>query len=78
MGDFFDKLRKDRQQVESRTLCDSISDGKAQDALRVQLSLYYAGIPDYQLLSKDIVERCLTKGRSYPRSESDAKNSDRV
>jgi hypothetical protein len=78
MGDFFDKLRKERQQVESRTLCDSISDGKAQDALRVQLSLYYAGIPDYQLLSKDIVERCLTEGRSYPRSESGAKNSDKV
>jgi len=63
MGEFFDKLRKDRQQVESRTLCDSISDKKAQDALRVQLSLYYAGIPDYQILSKNIVERCLTEGR---------------
>jgi hypothetical protein len=65
MGDFFDKLRKDRQQVESRALCDSISDKKAQDALRVQLALYYAGLPDYHVLSKDIVERCLTEGRNY-------------
>lgn len=65
MGDFFDKLRKDRQQVESRALCDSITDKKAQDALRVQLALYYAGLPDYHVLSKDIVERCLTEGRSY-------------
>lgn len=64
MGEFFDKLRKDRQQSESRTLCDSIEDRKAQDALKVQLSLYYAGVEDYKELSKNIVERCLTEGRS--------------
>lgn len=70
MGEFFDKLRKDRQQSESRALCDSISDTKAQDALRVQLSLYYAGVEDYQTLSKNIVERCLTEGQSHDTSSS--------
>jgi hypothetical protein len=71
MGDFFDKLRKDRQQVESRALCDSIGDRKAQDALKVQLALFYAGVQDYQILSKDIVERCLTEGRGTRREAGD-------
>jgi hypothetical protein len=61
MGEFFDKLRTDRMQAESRTLCDSIDDKKAQDALKVQLALYYAGVNDYKDLSKNIVERCLTE-----------------
>lgn len=61
MGEFFDKLRTDRMQVESRALCDSIDDKKAQDALKVQLALYYAGVSDYKDLSKNIVERCLTE-----------------
>ena len=61
MGEFFDKLRTDRMQAESRTLCDSIDDKKAQDALKVQLALYYAGVSDYKDLSKNVVERCLTE-----------------
>ncbi len=44
MGEFFDKLRKDRQAAESRAMCDNISDSAIQDALRVQLALHYAGI----------------------------------
>ncbi|MEQ3693875.1 MAG: hypothetical protein ABNH16_02995 [Thalassolituus sp.] len=70
MGEFFDKLRKDRQQAESRNLCDSIDDKKAQDALKVQLALYYAGVEDYKELSKNIVERCLTEGRGYTGNET--------
>ena len=37
MGDFFDKLRRDRQQLESRKLCESISDQTAKDAIKMQL-----------------------------------------
>lgn len=55
MASFFDKLRTDRQQAESRTLCDTIKDGDMQDRLRLQLSLYYSGIPDFAVIAKDVI-----------------------
>ena len=59
MSEFFDKLRKDRQQVESRNLCDNVNNPDAKDALRIQLSLYYAGVDNYASLARQIFEGCL-------------------
>lgn len=60
MGKFFGDLRKDRLQVESRKLSESINNPEAKDALRIQLALHYAeiakpdevSIPIIQLLSQ--------------------------
>lgn len=51
MAEFFDKLRKDRQQSDSRVLCDGIEDPTLKDALRVQLALYYAGVDGHQAIA---------------------------
>jgi hypothetical protein len=59
MGDFFDKLRSDRQLVESRSLCESISSPSARDALRVQLSLHYAQVASREQISGVIINACL-------------------
>lgn len=61
MGEFFDKLRRDRQQVESRKLCESVVDPQAKDALKIQLSLHYAEIENSDSISKTIMEMCLRK-----------------
>ena len=54
MGEFFDKLRSDRLHMESRTLCDSVNNDSAQDALRVHLSLHYAGVSEADSIAKHI------------------------
>ena len=46
MANFFEKLRRDRLHSESRRLCDEVSDPRLKDALRVQLILHYAEIPE--------------------------------
>lgn len=61
MGEFFDKLRRDRQQVESRKLAESISDPAAKDALRIQLALHYADVPKSDEISQSIIGRCFGK-----------------
>lgn len=45
MTNFFDKLRLDRQFIESLRLSDSISDPKVQSLLKAQLALYFSGMP---------------------------------
>jgi hypothetical protein len=55
MGEFFDKLRRDREQAESRKLCESLESTVARDALRIELALYYAGIKDSSAVSKSIL-----------------------
>jgi hypothetical protein len=60
MSEFFDKLRKDRQQVESRKLCESISDPLVKDALKIQLALRYAEIDKSDEISNSIIQTCLT------------------
>ena len=59
MGDFFDKLRKDRLQVESRRLCESIASVPARDALRVQLCLHYADVENREQVAGTIITACL-------------------
>jgi len=56
MMEFFEKLRLDRQQLESRKLCDEIQDPGVKDALRVHLALHYAGINGSQEVSKAVVD----------------------
>jgi hypothetical protein len=55
MAEFFDKLRKDRQQADSRSLCESIEDSKLKDALRLQLALYYAGVDGHEAVAGSIL-----------------------
>ncbi len=56
MAEFFDKLRSDRLHLESRKLCDDIKDGQAQDALKLHLSLHYAGVTNADAIAKHISE----------------------
>ncbi len=59
MGQFFDKLRRDRQQAESRKLCDSVNNLLACDALRIQLALHYAEVPGGQEIGSAIIGACI-------------------
>lgn len=69
MGDFFDKLRRDRQQVESRRLCESISSAAARDALRVQLSLHYADVANRDQIAGVIINACLSSAEAKKEDE---------
>ena len=59
MGEFFDKLRRDRNHLESRKLCSSIETKVARDALKIQLSLHYAEVPNSSDVSKKIIDASL-------------------
>jgi hypothetical protein len=59
MGQFFDKLRRDRQQAEARKLCDSVTNNLACDALRIQLALHYAEVPTAQEIGNAIIGACI-------------------
>ena len=59
MGEFFDKLRNDRMHAESKLIGQDIDSAHAKDALRLHLSLHYAGVPNSEEVAKHITERCL-------------------
>jgi hypothetical protein len=59
MAEFFDKLRSDRLHMESRRLVDTVSNEQAKDALRLHLSLHYAGLSNANGVAKGITESCL-------------------
>ncbi|MCD6003834.1 hypothetical protein K7H08_03165 [Halomonas sp. IOP_6] len=61
MGDFFDKLRNDRAQAESRAICETIESPEAKDALRVHLALYYAGVGGHESIADGITENVFKK-----------------
>lgn len=61
MGDFFDKLRNDRLHMESRKLCEAIQNSGAQDALKLNLALHYAGVANSETIAKQISEAILAK-----------------
>lgn len=65
MADFFDKLRKDRQHTDSKKLCESIENTIARDALKIELSLYYAGIPNSSEASKALLTEWLKAHDKY-------------
>ena len=62
MGEFFDKLRSDRLHAESKLISQEISSTEAQDALKLHLSLHYAGVPNSDSVAKHITEQCLKTG----------------
>jgi 20S proteasome alpha/beta subunit len=59
MGEFFDKLRSDRLHLESRKMCDDIQSVQVQDALKLHLSLHYAGVGNSEGIAKHISETVL-------------------
>ena len=61
MGEFFDKLRRDRQQLESRKLCENIENKVARDAMRMELSLHYAEVSNASEIIKNITHDLLTR-----------------
>jgi hypothetical protein len=78
MGEFFDKLRKDRHHLESRKLCESIENSKTKDALKVQLALHYAEVKN----SSGIAETLIAPGlepieRAYKPMQTDRPSAGR-
>ncbi len=61
MADFFDKLRRDRNHVEARTLCESLETKEAKDALRVRLALHYAEVDAPDTIAESIMTTCLRR-----------------
>lgn len=59
MADFSDKLRRDRNHVEARKLCESLETARARDALRLRLSLHYAEVSSSENASEIIMKTCL-------------------
>lgn len=72
MGDFFDKLRSDRLHLESRKMCEDIKDSQAQDALKLHLSLHYAGVNNSESIAKHISETVLTSTNNQLNADSGA------
>ena len=70
MADFFDKLRQDRQHTDSKSMCESISDPIAKDALKMQLSIYYSGMANSDKVSEHLIEEWLHS--KYRKTESQA------
>ena len=70
LSQFFDKLRRDRQLVESRKLCDNISNDETKDALRVHLALHYAEVNNSQEIGKAIIDSSLRKKALPPAPEA--------
>ena len=60
MADFFDKLRRDRNHVEARKLCESLDTSSARDALRLRLSLHYAEVETPDSIAESIMNTCLS------------------
>lgn len=64
MAEFFDKLRRDRNHLEARKLCESLESTDARDALRVRLALHYADVDSPDGISQTIMQTCLQKRRN--------------
>lgn len=61
MADFFDKLRRDRNHVKARKLCESLETKEAKDALRVRLALHYAEVETPDSIAESIMTTCLRR-----------------
>lgn len=60
MAEFFDKLRRDRNHLEARKLCESLDTASARDALRLRLSLHYAEVEKPDSIVEAIMNTCLS------------------
>ena len=74
MAEFFDKLRIDRERLESRRMVDMLSDPLAKDALRLQLALHLAGVPEGKAIADGIIDAALKRHPTTeePRQKSNA------
>jgi len=61
MAEFFDKLRIDRERLESRRMVEMVSDPVAKDAARLQLALHLAGVPEGKVIADSIIESALNR-----------------
>lgn len=61
MAEFFDKLRIDRERLESRRMVEMVSDALAKDAVRLQLALHLAGVPEGKVIADSIIESVLKR-----------------
>ncbi len=59
MSEFSEKLRRDRQNIEARKLCDAVTNELARDALRIHLSLHYAEMKAGHDIGDSIVGACI-------------------
>jgi len=57
MNDFFEKLRLDRKHADSRQMCEEIKDEKIRDAIKVQLILHYANLPNSSSVADTILSK---------------------
>jgi hypothetical protein len=61
MADFFDKLRRDRNHLEARKLCESLESPAAKDALRIRLALHYAEVGSPDAIAESIIKAANSK-----------------
>ena len=59
MVKYLEEWRNRERMEKCKVLCEDVSDETTRDALRIQLSLYYAGIKRPLPATKAIVEACL-------------------
>lgn len=59
-SEFFENLRKDKLYKESVALCNSVSDIKSRDALKIQIALNFAGVSDSIQVANTIIQKNLT------------------
>lgn len=57
MAEFFDKLRRDRDALEARKICDAIENRAARDILKIRLSLHAVGIQSQVDIAQIATER---------------------
>jgi len=60
-SEFFENLRKDKQHKEALTLCETIQDPIAKDALKIQIALSFAGVQDATHVANSIIQDNLKK-----------------
>ena len=63
MGEFFEKLRKDRLQFEAREMVDQLTSHAMKEAVRLNLAIFYSGIENPHEVAKSIL-------RGHPRTSS--------
>lgn len=75
MGEFFDKLRRDRQHLEARKLCDAVENRDARDSLRINLSVHYAEISNAESVSNSIVSASINAPKANETTANPAPNT---
>jgi hypothetical protein len=66
MAEFFDKLRRDRNHLEARRLCEGLQSIVGKDALRIRLALHYAEVTSADSVSEAIMKICLGSAIDEP------------